>query len=483
MKKWEKQAILLLDRSLNPIPQELDELDWKYKLSPKSERLAHHISAFANNEGGGFFVFGISNKGEPKGMSNKDYTKIIEKMGNVVRDGLEPSVSMQHSILEYNDIALLFVFINESKNKPAHLRGKDISESYIRSACQTRKMTKNELKQCISKSGNLRFEEEIALKDQSSDDVLQKLDYAKYFELLNIALPENKTAILDMLASDKLIEKQDEDYTITNLGALLFAKEFEDFSHLKRKSVRVVIYDGIDRLKTIKEQEDRNGYASGFEGLVKYINDQLPTNEVIEQALRKQVKVYPEIAIRELVANSIIHQDYYATGTGPMVEIFSNRIEISNPGKPLINTLRFIDFPPRSRNEITASFMRRINICEERGSGIDKVINWIEVYQLPAPDFIETATHLTAILYAPKSLAKMDKSDRVRACYHHCCRKCVSRDEKMSNSSLRKRFNISEKNYPMASRIIADTIDAKLIKLADPSSKSKKYAYYVPFWA
>ncbi len=483
MKKWEKQAMSLLDKSLYPIPQELDELDWKYKLSSKTERLIHHISAFANNEGGGFFVFGISNKGEPKGTPDEDYIKIIEKIGNVARDGLEPTVSIQHSILKYKNIPLLFIFMNESKNKPVHLRGKNISESYIRSASQTRKMTKNELKQSIAKSGNLRFEEEIALQDQSADDVLKKLDYAMYFELFNFPLPENKIAILDKLASDKLIENQDDDYSITNLGALLFAKELEDFSHLKRKAVRVVIYDGIDRLKTIKEQEGRKGYASGFEGLVKYINDQLPTNEIIEQALRKQAKVYPEIAIRELVANSIIHQDYYATGTGPIVEIFSNRIEITNPGKPLINTLRFIDYPPQSRNEITASFMRRINICEERGSGIDKVINWIEVFQLPAPDFIETAIHLTAILYAPKPLAKMDKNDRIRACYQHCCLKYVSRNEKMSNSSLRQRFNISEKNYPMASRIIADTIDAKLIKLADPSSKSKKYAYYVPFWA
>ena len=238
-----------------------------------------------------------------------------------------------------------------------------------------------------------------------------------------------------------------------------------------------------NRLKTIKEQQIEKGYASGFGGMVKYINDQLPTNEIIEQALRKEVKVYPEIAVRELVANCLIHQDFYEIGTGPMVEIFSDRIEITNPGRPLINTLRFIDFPPQSRNEILASFMRRLNICEERGSGIDKVITSIEMFQLPAPDFIVLENNLKAILYAPKPLTKMDKEDRIRASYQHSCLKYVSGKEKMSNSSLRERFNISDKNYPMAWRIIAETLEAGLIKLADPESKSRKYAFYIPFWA
>ena len=62
-----------------------------------------------------------------------------------------------------------------------------------------------------------------------------------------------------------------------------------------------------------------------------------------------------------------------------MIEIFSDRMEITNPGLPLVKTDRFLDSPPRSRNEALASFMRRIHICEERGTGIDKIVyqtNW-----------------------------------------------------------------------------------------------------------
>src|SRR5690606_3908671 len=136
---------------------------------------------------------------------------------------------------------------------------------------------------------------------------------------------------------------------------------------LKRKAMRVVAYKGDDRIQAEREQEGGKGYAAGFEGLIGYVNTLVPTNEVIEQALRKTVPMYPELAVREVVANAIIHQDFSVTGAGPMVEIFKNRMEITNPGEPLVSTDRFVDTPPKSRNEALASLMRRFGVCEERG--------------------------------------------------------------------------------------------------------------------
>src|ERR1035438_737625 len=117
-------------------------------------------------------------------------------------------------------------------------------------------------------------------------------------------------------------------------------------------------------------------------------------------------RMYPEIAIRELVANAIIHQDFRLHGVSPLVEIFSDRIEITNPGQPLISTLRFIDEPPQSRNEVLAALMRRLNICEERGSGIDKVISQAELFQLPAPEFLSYENHTKAVMFAHRKLRR-----------------------------------------------------------------------------
>ena len=91
----------------------------------------------------------------------------------------------------------------------------------------------------------------------------------------------------------------------------------------------------------------------------------------------------PRIAIRELLANALINHDMTMTGTGPTVELFRNRMEIVKPGASLVEPARFIDSPPRSRNEALASLMRRMGLYEEQGMGIDKTIEAVEQAQLP----------------------------------------------------------------------------------------------------
>jgi predicted HTH transcriptional regulator len=481
MKNWENEAVKWLEKSLRPFPQELNEIDWKCQLSTKTDRLAQHISAFANCIGGGFLVFGIDN-GQIIGISDNDCEEIIKTLGNIARQNLFPPVVLDHAVIEYQCKNLLFVKINEAIEKPIHPRNGSIYDSYIRSAGQTRKMEKTEVANLIAQSQGLRFEDGIAATGLTAEDVLKRIDFTVYFDLIERPLPNGNEAILDVLCADKLVRKNGELFDIINLGAILFAKNIEDFRNISRKAVRVVIYEGKDRLKTIKELNGKRGYASGFELLIGFINNLLPANEVIKTALRADVKMYPEIAIRELVANALIHQDFYITGTGPMFEIFSDRIEITNPGQPLMDTLRLLDSPPQSRNEKLASIMRRFKICEERGSGIDKVVFQSELFQLPAPDFIKSENHFKAILFAHKKLSEMNKKDKIRACYLHCCLKYVSGD-KMNNTSLRERFQIELKNYPVASVIISDTIGAGLVKPFDPDNKSKRYIVYVPFWA
>ncbi|MCC6326343.1 MAG: putative DNA binding domain-containing protein [Candidatus Brocadia sp.] len=484
-KPWEETAKATLDASLSPLPHEKNELDWKSALSENTEKLAHHISAFANSPGGGFLVFGVGDDGSLVGVKEGNYLEMAKRLGNIARQSVVPAIRIDYSILSYKDVELLFVYIPESIEKPVHYCRGTIYDSYIRSAGQTRKMTRTEVARAIATSAGVSFEQEAASEEISAEQVIKYIDIQSFFDLLNKPFPTDTNAIIEELISENFIKRVNSLFIITNLGALLCAKKLYrlfPLSGLDRKAVRVINYEKADRLRTLKEREFTKGYAAGFETIIQYINDQIPSNEIIGQALRQEVKLYPELAIRELVANALIHQDFQEIGTGPMVEIFPDRVEITNPGRPLVNTMRFIDTPPQSRNEMIAAFMRRINICEERGSGIDKVIAAVELAQLPPPEFIETENHTKVVLYAPRPFGKMEKEEKVRACYQHCCLKYVS-GSKMSNQSIRERFNIGEKNYPVASKIIRDTLDANLIKLASPGSKSRKHATYIPFWA
>ena len=326
------------------------------------------------------------------------------------------------------------------------------------------------------------FEQQVALKDRSAQQVLTLLDYPSYWNLLGLPPPGGTVATLDAFKAENFIRRNDAGHwDITNLGAILFARNLADFPAVARKAVRLVFYKGNDRMATDREQEGRKGYAVGFEGLMEFLNDRLPRNEIIGTALRRDVPMYPDLALRELIANALIHQDFGISGTGPMVEVFGNRVETSNPGKPLGDIDRLLDQPPRSRNEALAAFMRRIGVCEERGSGVDKIVFESELYQLPPPRWETSGDSSRAVLFAHRKFRNMDRTERIRACYLHACLKYVMQEE-MTNTSLRKRFGFDEKSSAMASRIIRDSLDEGVIKPVDPK-QGKRNARYKPAWA
>jgi ATP-dependent DNA helicase RecG len=321
-----------------------------------------------------------------------------------------------------------------------------------------------------------------ARSDVSPDDVIKLLDTQSYFDLLKIPYPTTRDAVLDRLQSQYLILQTAQGWTITNLAAILLAKKLDAFSPaLARKAPRVVIYEGTDKLKTRNEITGVKGYAVGFDGLVDFVHSAAPQNRFIEEVVREEVKMFPEQALRELIANALVHQDLLATGTSVMIEMFSDRIEISNPGIPPIKVERFID-ENRSRNEQLANLMRLFGICEEKGSGIDKVVKAAEDSQLPAPDFRVGDTRTTAVLFTYQDFADMSKTDRIRACYQHCCLLYVN-NKRMSNQTLRERFNLSETQTATVSQIIGYTKEAGLIKADQSETNSTRYARYLPFWA
>lgn len=469
------------------LPKENEWVEFKVN-DVEPQNIGEYISALSNSaclhrKEKGYLIFGIKNiTHEIVGTKVKPNEQRVgnEELENWIATQLNPRIDFK--IVEFNMSGKnVFAFeIEATKDTPVKFKGTE----YIRVGSYKKMLSEfpEKARKIWNKNLEKHFEKDISKENLADDEVLRLLDYPSFFELMKQPLPFSRDAILDKLLQDKIIVKKDHLKSVTNLGALLFAKDVNEFENISRKAVRVIIYQGNDRTKTEKEQVGKKGYASGFEGLIDFISNILPTNEEIVKAIREETKLYPVLAIRELVANALIHQDFSITGTGPMIEIFKDRIEITNPGKPLISTLRFIDHNPQSRNEKLAHYMRRIGICEERGSGIDKVILQCELFQLPAPEIIEGENFTRIILYSPSTLSEMDRKDKIRACYQHCCLKYVS-GSIMTNQSLRERFRIENKNYPIVSRIISDTIEEKLIKDYDPISNSRKYAKYIPFWA
>lgn len=455
-------------------PTEHQRLEFKEaKTQFDNRRLFEYCVALAN-EGGGHLLLGVADKPPRPVVGTQAFNDLVA-MAEKLFQAIGFRVDIE-DVAHPDGRVLVFHIPPRPRGTAYHLDGKYL----MRSGEALVPMSEDQLRRIFAE-GEPDWLEEQSKAGLDAQQVVELLDTQTFFELLKLPYPTDRVGVIDRLMHERLIDAQGGTYAIRRLGALLLAKRLEDFPDLARKAARVVVYPGTSKLETRLDQTGGKGYAVGFQGLVRFVMGQLPQNEVIEDALRKEVKLVPEVVVRELVANALIHQDFMIGGASVMVEVYSNRVEISNPGEPVVPVERFID-GYQSRNERLADLMRRMGICEEKSSGIDRVVQAAEVYQLPAPDFRTGHRRTVVTIYGPKPFDEMDRDDRIRACYQHCCLRYVM-SEKMSNQSLRERFKLPEERAETASRIIRDCIDAKLIKLENPESGSKRYARYLPFWA
>lgn len=452
------------------------------------EMIGRDISALANSatlheKSCAYMIWGVNDKTHEILGTDYDLQNIKkgnQELENWLRSLLSDNAEFDFKKVEIENKNVGILIIYNAVHVPIKFEGID----YIRIGSYTKKLKDHPTveSQLWDKIKNIRFEEQWAKSDLELTDALKMLDYGVYFDLTNAIMPSNAEAIAHYLLEEKIIVRQDNGlYAITNMGAILFAKRFSEFDKISRKAIRVVQYEGNNRLVMLKENTENKGYAIGFEGLMKYIDALIPTQELIVEALREKKSAYPILAIREAVANALIHQDFSIKGTGPVVEIFEKRIEITNAGVPLIDIQRIIDNPPKSRNEKLAELMRRLGMCEELGTGWDKIAISCEMLQLPAPkiDLYESNTRVT--LFAEIPYTNLSAEERLWACYIHACIKQVQ-GEQLTNSSLRNRFGLKESASGNVSRLIKDAVDAKLIKPLDPET-APRYMKYIPIWA
>lgn len=478
-------AALVLE--LCAMPRESEWVEFKVNNSNPAD-IGEYISALANSAAllqkpRGYVVWGVEDR--TRRLIGTSFEPGTVKQGNEDLENwltrqLQPQVPFRFDACEVQGVRVVVLEVDSARHQPVRFSG----EEYIRVGSYKKKLKDHPEKERALWHGftATAFEDGVAAQRLSAEDVLRVLAFPSYFDLLRSPLPADQVGTLAALEADGLVQRSEGGrWSVTNLGAVLFAKDLSQFDGLRRKAVRIVQYAGKGRILTTKEQIVSAGYAAGFEALVASVIAVLPTNEVIEQALRKSVPMFPPLVVREVVANALIHQDFSVTGAGPMIEVFDDRMEITNPGRPLVPAERMLDQPPRSRNEALAALMRRFGICEERGSGIDKVVFEIEFAQLPAPLFEAPGDSMRVVLFGHRPLKDMEKADRIRACYLHACLLHVHQ-QPMTNASIRKRFGIEERNAATASRLLNEAVESGLIAVQDQEAGTR-IRRYLPFWA
>lgn len=455
-------------------PTETKNLEFKEAKSQfDTDRLLGYCVAIAN-EGGGVLLLGIADK-PPRIVRGTQGFANPTKTERHILDSIGFRVSVEE-VNHPDGRIVVFHIPSRLKGSAYSLRGAYL----MRSGESVVPMTEDRLRSIFAEN-KADWLEERTKAGLDAQEVVELLDTQAFFELLHLPYPPSRDGVIHRLRELRFIDFDGGSFSIRKLGAILIAKDLHQFPDLERKAPRVIMYSGTSKMETKRDAPGRKGYAVGFKGLVSFVCNLLPQNEVIQDALRTSAKLVPDEVVRELLANALIHQDFEISGTSMVVDIFENRIEISNPGTPLLPIERFID-GCRSRNERFATLTRKLGVCEEKGSGIDRVILAAEFHQLPAPDFRIgfDSTHVT--IYGPKPFGEMSREDRIRACYQHCALKYVM-SHKMTNETLRERFKLAKSKSATVSQIIAQTEEAQLIKIDQKSGTSRKYARYLPVWA
>ena len=477
----------LLVKELCKLPDETGWVEFKHN-NDEPHMIGEDISALANSavlndRSHAYMIWGVDNDTHDiigTKVRLKQAKKGNQELENWLRYLLSKNADFVFQSADIDGKHVEIIVISKAIGIPVTFE----KVEYVRVGSYTKKL--NEFPtlqtQLWDRLRHEQFEDTFATIDLHLQQVFQLLDCDAYFETLQIPLPTDFEGYAHYLETEGVIQKQDNGlYAITNLGAILFAKKLSSFPRLGRKAIRVVQYEDNSRLTILKEDTLTEGYAISLGKAVKYVNTLLPSKEDINVIQRTTKSMFPIPAIREAIANAIIHQDFFVAGAGPVVEIFKNRVEVTNPGAPLVEIMRIVDNPPKSRNEKLAALMRRLRMCEELGRGWDRMVISCEMQQLPAPRIQIYQDSTKVSLFSHYEFSNILMEDKLWSTYLHACVRYVE-GEALTNGSLRERFGLNSTSAGSISRLIKEATEKKWIKPLDPTT-ARRYMRYIPWWA
>lgn len=311
------------------------------------------VCAFANS-GGGRILLGVADNGVIKGIdtSNAMRSRVQDMLGQI-----EPRLNCDIEAIG----SLLIVKIPEGKDKPYGCsRG-----FFMRMGANSQKLTRNQIIEFFQKEGRIRFDELSHDKAVYPDD-FDPDAFSRFLKLAGISSSIDRETLLrnlDCLIADK---------RFTNAGVLFFARDI-DFL-LNHAIVSCVLYKGNDKVHILDKKDFKANLVDNIDNAMLFIQRHTKLRYKIEHLRREEIPDYPEVALREAVINAVCHRDYFDKRANVLIEVFADRVVITNPGG-LPSGLPPEEFGTRSvaRNPLIASLLHRIDYIEKIGTGINRI--------------------------------------------------------------------------------------------------------------
>ena len=353
---------------------------------------AKEVAAFANASGGQIFL-GVDDKGNVKGI---EITNKIKSQIQDIANNCDPSVSIKFE--EFKNI--LIVVVVEGNDKPYSCS----SGFYMRIGPNSQKMKRNEIIEFAISLGKIRFDNQINKKFNLKKD----LDLDRFNEYLKKASLTKNLPIIDMLTNLGIAEQKNKRDYINQTGVLFFAKNPNLL--LRHAYVDCIRFNGTEKIDIIDRILLDKDLITNIDEAIKFVKRNTRIKYEIKDIKRKEIPEYPIEAIRESVINAVMHRDYFSEGANVSIEIYDDRIEISNPGS-LPKDLGVNDLSKKCfrRNPLIADILHRISYVEKAGTGIGRIKKAMKEYNLPEP-VIEINGFFTIILRSEKVTEKVTEN-------------------------------------------------------------------------
>ena len=333
------------------------DLDFKESFSGS---LSKEICAFANAKGG-TILLGVTDVGEIRGI--RDTNRLRSQIFDLAHN-FDPPAEISIEVVD----TVIVITIPEGTDKPYSSNGK----FFLRTGPNSQQLSRNEIRDFFQTEGKILFDEKVN-QDFNADVDIDEAAFTSFLKLTNIEpIMERR----DILANLSIMEKGN----MKNAGVLIFSKNIMRF--LPSSTVTCVLYNGRNKFKILDRKEFSSDLYSNYRDTMNYLRTHLDTEYIIKGGPREEKLEIPEDVLRELIVNAMAHRDY-ASNACVMVSIFSDRVEITNPGG-LVKGISVEDLGARSlpRNRLLFGLMHRMGLVEKIGSGILRIRQSLKEHNL-----------------------------------------------------------------------------------------------------
>lgn len=360
-------------------------------------KIDREIVGFANSSGGTIFC-GITDKGEIKStdISNNVRSQIYDIARNC-----DPSITLDIEILPEKVIKII---VPESTNKPHQCS----SGFYMRIGPNTQKLNANEIKKLLRKNQTF-FETQLnELADFNSH--FSENAYNQYCNLCGINSNRNKLEILENLS---VLRKINDKTLLSNAGVLLFTDEPREL--LPESYLVAVRYHGKDKFSILDRKDFYGNIIEQIDKGIEFTKRHIALEyEISGNGVRVERYAYPLIAIREALINSLVHRDYSFQNSCVYLNIFSDRMEIENPGGIFGDSdISQIEGKSIRRNPLISDLLYRAGYGEKLGSGLPRIKEALK--ENSNPPYQVSNTNFFQIRFLPRinnSKIKLEFSNR-----------------------------------------------------------------------